>query len=100
MPHGNKNSICCDIHGAGYLQEAVLCPNLLINKVVFQQNYWRLTRAVLLAAPEGFSGGSARPAGVFTGQVGGPVRQGTNDRLLQNSHISETTMSSESAYCC
>lgn len=52
MLHQNKNSICCDIHGAGYLQEAVLCPNLLINKVFFQQNYWGLMRVVLLMAPE------------------------------------------------
>lgn len=52
MLHQNKSSICCDIHGAGYLQEDVLCPNLLRNKVFFQQNYWRLMRVVLLMAPE------------------------------------------------
>lgn len=57
-------------------------------------------RVVLLMAPEAFQAVLHGRPTCLPGQVGGSVRQGTNDRLLEDSHISETTMRSEIAYCC
>lgn len=96
-PHENKNSICCDIHGAAYLQEAVLCPNLLINKVFFQQNYWRLMRVVLLMAPEAVLHG---PPNMFT-RSGRRVGQTGNkwQTFKEFTHFRNDSRS-EIAYCC